>query len=240
MSDLIEPLDWDTEFFGIPIGRVELDGCDAERLAAIDAQAREMELACLYGSLDPTDDDAVRLAQLFGHRLVEVALTFDRPDAPFTPKPSASTVRQGTLDDVPALDPAIRTLAPWSRFGADPRFGTDAAYRMHKAWIERAARDGDERALFVAEDDSGVSGVATFVRSPVPRVDIKGVTKQGSGAADALMVALFEWSGGGPTQAGPCAARNLAPLRYLERCGFRICRTRYLFHWWYDEAVAPA
>jgi hypothetical protein len=111
---------------------------------------------------------------------------------------------------------------------------------MHKAWIERAARDGDERALFIAEDESGITGVATFVRSPVPRVDIKGVIKQGSGAADALMVALFEWSGGGPTQAGPCAARNLAPLRYLERCGFRICQSRYLFHWWHDEAVAPA
>lgn len=235
MSDLIEPLPWDTEFFGIPIGRVDLDGADAERLAAIDAQAREMGLACLYGSLDPTDGDAMRLVQLFGHRLVEVALTFDRPDVPFTPKPSTSTVRPGTLDDLEALDPAIRTLAPWSRFGADPRFGPDAAYRMHRAWIERAARDGDERALFVAEDDSGITGVATFVRSPVPRVDIKGVTKQGTGAADALMVALFDWAGGGTTQAGPAAARNLAPLRYVERCGFRICQTRYLFHCWLDE-----
>ena len=44
--------------------------------------------------------------------------------------------------------------------------------------------------------------------------------------ADALMVALFDWAGGGPTEAGPCAARNLAPLRYLERCGFRIVGRR--------------
>lgn len=240
MADLVELLTWDTEFFGFPIGRVELDGADAERLRAIDAEARDKQIACLYGSLDPTDDVATRLAQLFGHRLVEVALTFDRPDVPFTPRPSTSTVRPGTLDDVPVVEPAIKTLAPWSRFGADPRFGPDAAFRMHRAWMERAARDGDERALYVAEDDTGVTGVATFVRSPVPRVDTKGVLRQGSGAADALMVALFEWSGGGPTQAGPCAARNLAPLRYLERCGFRICRTRYLFHCWLDEAGPPA
>lgn len=235
MVELVELLPWDTEFFGIPIAQVELDGADPDRLAAIEAEAREKQVACLYGNLDPTDESAARLVQLFGHRLVDVTLAFDRPGGPFTPKPSASTVRPGTLDDVPDLEPAIRTLAPWSRFGADPRFGLEAAYRMHQAWIERAARDGDERALFVAEDETGITGVATFVRSPVPRVDIKGVTTQGSGAADALMVALFEWAGGGPVQAGPCAARNLAPLRYLERCGFRICRTRYVFHCWLDE-----
>ena len=69
----------------------------------------------------------------------------------------------------------------------------------------------------------------------MPRVDTKGVTKPGTGAADALMVALFDWAGGGATEAGPCAARNIAPLRYLERCGFRVSRVRYLFHRWLDE-----
>jgi hypothetical protein len=164
-----------------------------------------------------------------------VALRFERPDLPFTPKPSTAKVRRGTVDDLPALKPAIETLATWSRFAADPRFGLDAARRMHEAWIERAARDTDERALYVAYDDDGITGVATFVRSPVPRVDLKGVTKPSTGAADALMVALFDWAGSGPTEAGPCAARNIAPLRYLERCGFRICRVRYLFHRWLDE-----
>jgi hypothetical protein len=239
MADLIEPLPWDTEFFGIPIARVDLTGADAERLRAIDAAARAAGIACLYGTLDTADEAAAYLVQTYGHRLVEVPLTFDRPAMPFTPKPSSSTVRPGTLDDLPALEPAIETLAPWSRFAADPRFGPDAARRMHHAWIERAARETEERALYVAYDDTGITGVATFVRSPVPRTDIKGVTKPSSGAADALMAAFFEWAGDGPTQAGPIAARNMAPIRYVERCGYRVHRTRYLFHRWLDETEAP-
>jgi hypothetical protein len=238
MGELIEPLAWDSEFFGVPIARVDLNGATAERLCAIDAEARAQGIACLYGRLEPTDEAAAYLAQTFGHRLVEVALTFDRPAIPFTPKPSTAQVRPGTLDDLPALDAAIGTLAPWSRFAADPRFGLEAARRMHEAWMERAARETDERALYVAYDETGITGVATFVRSPVPRVDTKGVTKPSTGAADALMVALFEWAGGGPTEAGPCAARNVAPVRYLERCGFRVCRSRYLFHRWLDETEA--
>jgi dTDP-4-amino-4,6-dideoxy-D-galactose acyltransferase len=236
MAALIEPLAWDSEFFGVPIARVDLTGATAERLRAIDVEARADGIACLYGTLDPTDETAAHLVQTFGHRLVEVALTFERPEMPFTPRPTTSKVRRGTVDDLPSLEPAIKTLAPGSRFAADPRFGLDAARRMHEAWMERAARDtDDERALYISYDDMEVTGVATFVRSPVPRVDTKGVTKPSTGAADALMVALFDWAGGGATEAGPCAARNLAPLRYLERCGFRIGRTRYLFHRWLDE-----
>jgi hypothetical protein len=235
MTELIEHLAWDSEFFGLPIARVDLTGATVDTLRAIDAEARADGIACLHGSLDPTDEAAAYLVQAFGHRLVEVALTFERPPVPFNPKPSSAKVRRGTLDDVPALEPAIKALAPWSRFAADSRFGLDAARRMHEAWIARAARETAERALYVAYDDDGIIGVATCVRSPVPRVDIKGVTKPSTGAADALMVAFFDWAGGGPTEGGPCAARNIAPLRYLERCGFRVCRVRYLFHRWLDE-----
>jgi hypothetical protein len=235
VADLIERLVWDSEFFSVPIARAELTGATAETLSAIDAEARAEGIACLYGTLDPTDETAAHLVQTCGHRLVEVALTLERPAMPFTPKPTTSKVRRGTLDDLPALEPAIKTLAPWSRFAADPRFGLDAARRMHEAWMARAARGPDERALYISYDDTGITGEATFVRSPVPRVDTKVVTKPGTGAADALMVALFEWAGGGATEAGPCAARNLAALRYFERCGFRIGRTRYLFHRWLDE-----
>jgi hypothetical protein len=62
-----------------------------------------------------------------------------------------------------------------------------------------------------------------------------GVTKPGSGASYALMAALFEWADDGATEAGPCAARNVAVLRYVEHCGFNVSRVRYLFHRWLDE-----
>ena len=43
------------------------------------------------------------------------------------------------------------TPESWSRFANDPRFGDAAARRMHEAWVERAAKDGDEYMLLVAE-----------------------------------------------------------------------------------------
>jgi hypothetical protein len=235
----IEILEWDSEFFGVAIGRVCLDGATPKALAVIDDEARNLGLQCLYGTLNASEEHEATtayVAQQCGHRLVEVAQLFARRAGPYVPpKPTTATVRRGTIDDIQHLDGAFEVLAPWSRFGADPRFGLGAAQRMHRAWVERAARDADERLLAIAEDESGIIGVSTNVRSPIPRVDFMGVTKPGSGAAQALMGALMEWADEGETEAGPAAARNIAVLRYVEGCGFRVSRVQYLFHRWLDE-----
>ncbi len=235
MTGLVERLAWDSEFFGFPIGRVGLDGATPETLREIEVEARDLGIVCLYGSLGPVDGDTATLVQRFGYRLVEVAIAFGRPAVPFTAKPTASTVRRGSLADLPLLAEAIATLAPWSRFTADPRFGPQAAQRLFHAWVERAARDGQEHMLLISEDETGVTGLSTHVWTPVPRVDLMGVLTQGSGAAWALMAGLVEWADGRPVEAGPCAARNIAPLRFLEHCGFGIVRSQYLFHRWLDE-----
>ena len=236
MSELVEPLDWDSEFFGFPIGKVSLDGATEDTLRAVDDEARALGLACLYGSLDPAEETTAYLAQAAGHRLVEVAILFSRRPGPFEAPPTDARVRRGTVDDLAALEPAMRTMATFSRYATDPRFGDEAAARMHGAWMARAARDTEDRRLFLAEDDSGITGVSTCVAAGgVHRVDTTGVTKPGTGAADALMAALFAWAENGATEAGPCAARNVPVLRYVERCGFRASQTRYLFHRWLDD-----
>jgi dTDP-4-amino-4,6-dideoxy-D-galactose acyltransferase len=239
MTGLVEPLAWDSEFFGLPIGRVGLDGATPEMLHAVEAEASDLGIACLYGALDPIAVDTAYLVQTFGFRLVEVAILLGRPDEPYPVKPTASRVRTGTVADLPLLADAVATLAPWSRFATDPRFGPEAARRMFHAWVERGARDGDVFGLLISEDDNGVTGVSTHRRDGVPRVDLMGVVTPGSGAAQALMAGFIEWAGPGPVEAGPCAARNIAVLRFLENGGFAVVSSQYLFHRWLDEPVSP-
>lgn len=238
MTGDVERLEWDSNFFGLAIGQVQLEGATEPRLRAILGEARELGIECLYGTLDRIDPGESYLVQEWGFRIVEVALRFGRPAGPFTPKPTSSTVRRGTLDDLDALAEPIATLGPWSRFAADPRFGPAAAERMFRAWIERAAGDGDEHMLLIAEDEDGVKGLSTNVRHPIPRVDLMGVTEQGSGASWALMSGLIDWADAGPIEAGPCAARNIAPLRFLEHCGFSIVASQYKFHLWLDSPTS--
>lgn len=232
-----QPLAWDTEFFGTPIGSVALDGADEAALRAVEAEARDAGIACLYGSLDPADAQATLLVQRHGWRFVEAATTFDlRPDEPEIPRPEGVGFRLGTPDDIPRVAPIVEAMAEWSRFAVDPRFGLDAARRLQAAWLERAARaETGQHSLVVAEEDGEITAFIGRVYEP-RRVDAVGTTRRGSGAARHLIETARRWAGDVPLLGGPIAARNVPALRYVSHCAYRVCRVEYLYHRWLDES----
>lgn len=240
MSERIEALPWDSDFFGLSIGKVALDGATDADLDAIDREARDRDFDCVYGRLDATADRTnvgVR-AQRHGHLLAEVAILMSRPDRPYAGIATESVARIATEDDIDAVHAVLCDIAPWSRYGADPNFGVEAAEKMFRAWVERAIRD-DDRMIAVAEDEDGFTGVSTNVMvGPTgdPCVDFMVVTKPGKGVSGALLQAYVDWAPAGPLDAGPCAARNLAVLRFLERYDFTMSQSHYLFHWWKEGA----
>lgn len=231
-----EPLAWDSEFFGTPIGSVALDGADEASLRAVEEEARAAGIACLYGRLDPADAPATLLVQRHGWRFVEAATTFDlRLDEPVIPRPEGVEFRPGTPDDIPRVAPIADAMAAWSRYAVDPRFGLEAARRLQAAWLERAARaETGQHSLVVAEEGGEITAFIGRVHEP-PRVDAVGTTRRGSGAARHLIQTAREWAGAVPLLGGPIAARNVAALRYVSHCGYRVCRVEYLYHRWLDE-----
>ena len=81
-------LAWDSEFFGVPIGRIDLQGAAAEAIADAETDAREQGIVCLYTSLDPADVQATFVVQQIGYRFVDAATTFTlRNEEPPIPRP---------------------------------------------------------------------------------------------------------------------------------------------------------
>ena len=237
-------LSWDSDFFGVRIGRIELEGADLAAITSVEDDARRAGVACLYAEIDPSAVGALDAIQRLGYRLMEVTLDLDHPTSVLVdPPPTASTVRRGTAADVERLEPQLAAVAPWSRYAVDPRFGPKAAMAMHRAWVERAADGQDGRGLLVAEDPSGITGMATVhlpgSTGPEGRIDLIASTHARSGAAQALVAHAFACFGPGYSRGGPIAARNHVSLRFSEQMGYRVAQTRYLFHRWLDE-VAPA
>jgi dTDP-4-amino-4,6-dideoxy-D-galactose acyltransferase len=229
-------LPWDTEFFGTPIGSVDLAGADLESLARVEREAREAGIRCLYGRMDPVDAELSFGVQTMGWHFVEAAITLElRVDEPPIPQPADTTFRLGTPDDTHAVAPIVERMAPWSRFAVDPHFGADAARRMHAAWLARAVDpDVADHSIVVAEADGEVT--AFIGRSHRDwRVDAVGTTRPSSGAARYLIETAREWAGEQTLLGGPIAARNINSLRYVSHCGYRTHRVEYLFHRWLDE-----
>lgn len=237
MSDRLELLPWDSEFFGISIGRVRLDGSTPEAIAALEDEARGAGIQCLYGELDPEAAQDTFMVQRLGYRFVEAATLFSlRTSEPRIPEPDGIEVRAGSADDLAPLSETVAQLAAWSRFAVDPRFGIEAAERLQARWIERAATSpDDERALLVAEDAEGIVAFITRASHPEPVVDTVGTSNRGSGAARYLIQEARDWAGDRSLYGGPIAARNVNALRYVSHCGYRVARVRYLYHRWLDE-----
>jgi len=241
-------LTWDSEFFGIPIARIDLTAGDAAAIAAAEGDAADAGMTCLYGELDPRAVEAIDLVQRLGYRLMEVAIELEHPtNVVHDPPPTTSRVRAGSIEDTPGLAEHIAAVAPWSRYAVDPRFGLSAALAMHRAWVERAAGPEPGRMLLLAEDRGKLTGMATVCGADPasagaragPRVDLISSTQPGSGAAQALLAHAFAAFGPGPSRGGPIAARNVVALRFCEQMGYRVAGSRYLFHRWLDE-VEPA
>lgn len=240
MSIELNVLPWDSDFFGFPIGSADLDGATSDDLAQLEDQARAAGVACVYGTLDPIDAPLTLEVQRQGWRFVEASTMFSlRPDEPPIAKPPGMVFRRGTPDDLPHMEAVVAKLAAWSRYAVDPRFGPEAALRLQRAWIERAAAcETDEFSLVVAEDRSDVVAFISRARHPDPVVDTVGTTARGSGAARYLIEDARAWAGSGQVLlGGPIAARNVAALRYVSHCGYRVQWVRYRYHRWLDEVV---
>ena len=234
----LESLDWDTEFFGFGVGRVlDFDPADSVAVRAMEDEARAAGITCLYASLDPIDAPGTVLAQRLGYRFVEAATLFDLPvSEPPIPRPDGIDVRVGNERDLEQISDMIESLAPWSRFAVDPRFGAEQARRLQHATTQRAATCTDgSRALVVAEDDDGIQAFITRAAQPEPRVDAVGTRARGSGASRYLIEHSRTWARPGPLLGGPIAARNVNALRYVRNCGYRVARVSYLYHRWLDE-----
>lgn len=237
-ADRVVPLHWDSRFFGFRIGRATGEVGDEAQVRALDNTARDAGFRCIYLDVEPSEGHDTVLLQRLGYLLVEVALDLEHPTNQLTVRPpTRSTVRWGRVEDFGAACAQVQEAAVWSRFAVDPNFGAAAADRLQRSRIERALERGSGRRLLVAEDPGGVTGVATVagVGTAGRTIDLIATTHPGSGAAQALVAFAFEQFGPGSSRGGPIAARNVASLRFSETMGYRVERTRYVYHRWLDE-----
>jgi hypothetical protein len=232
-------LEWDSAFFGLEIGSVDMGAVDEEILAEVERQAAADGIACLYGRHDSGALDVAAIAQRQGFRFVEAAMLFDvNPVIPPPPCPEGVVVRLGVPADRDAVLPVVDRMADWSRYAADPRFGTEQSIRMQRAWLDRSIDDPTgNRAIFVAEDEAAGEIVAFMgvLSEPARRIDAVGTTRRGSGAARFLVEQCRQWAEGEKLYGGPIAARNVLAQRFVAQSGLRVDSVEYLYHRWLDE-----
>jgi GNAT superfamily N-acetyltransferase len=235
-AELCTFLEWDTEFWGVRIARVEGDSLTEEGARQVDDWAGRNGIDCVYFLARADDAATAHTAEHAGFRLMDVR-------AQLTCEPEGGRVAPGVREsrpaDVPALSAIARVSHRGTRFYADPRFPDRRCADLYGVWIERSCAGWADVVLVADHEDRAAGYVSCHVDEARNAGSIGLIavaeTARRLGLGRSLVESAVAW----------CAERGLqevsvvtqggsvGALRLYETCGFRLDSLGLWFHKWY-------
>lgn len=230
----LERLEWDSLFFGFPIGRVVGDtfgGFDDARRTTAEASARGFR--CVYFLASGSDSESWSAATHTGFTPVDIRIEMQtEANGP------AAACDLATRDDEEQLIEIVREdVFTESRFFRDRNFERDKAREMFEIWTKRGIR---ERDWFTACERAG-GRIAGFVTARVRdeasgsiELVAVGESHRGRGVGRRIIdAAAAELARRGARRISVVTqGANLGAQRLYADCGFRIARCGLWFHLW--------
>jgi dTDP-4-amino-4,6-dideoxy-D-galactose acyltransferase len=234
-------LEWDSQFFGVRIARVNGAHMDAARRAAVKAWAQEQNIACVYFLADSTDPVTVRTTEEGDFRLQDVRITLGlaRPadPAPLTETPA---IRPARAADADILRETARHAYIHSRFYNDPHFTEEQCASLYDVWLTRSITDptyADQ--TFVADVNGEPAGyIALHLNRSIKQgtIGLVGVAETARGQAFGQILVQHAlswfWDQGMESAQVTTQGRNIGGQRLYQRCGFLTQSLFLWYHWW--------
>jgi ribosomal protein S18 acetylase RimI-like enzyme len=240
-SGSIEPLPWDSNFFGHAIARVVGDRLTEKQCEDVLAEAAGSGVDLLYFLATADDPETIRVAQTAGFQLVDVRVELEAAVAtvvrPESQTPHDHALRRATADDVPELRAIAAGAYTNSRFFADRRIQRSRAEELYATWIQRSVCGDLADVVLVAESAGRACAyISGRIRSEGASIGLLGVASsaRGRGLGGRLVRGFMELASerGGTTVTVVTQGRNVNAQRTYQRCGFLTRSTNLWFHRW--------
>jgi dTDP-4-amino-4,6-dideoxy-D-galactose acyltransferase len=240
VNEPCEFLPWDSDFFGVRIGRVRGCRLTAARGADIAAWTDTHRIDCVYFLADADHPTTLRTASRQGFDLVDLRVTLAAVAAPTRDDAPASLtrVRPARADDIAALKQIARVSHRDSRFYADGRFDAGRCDELFATWIEKSC-GGYADVVFVAESEGMPAGyISGHVAAGEHRgkIGLVGIdpARRRQGCARALVQSLLRWfvERGAVDVSVATQGRNAQALGFYQRNGFHVVSIELWYHRW--------
>jgi dTDP-4-amino-4,6-dideoxy-D-galactose acyltransferase len=233
-------LEWDSQFFGKRIARLNRNCLDEAGLAAALGWCELNKIDCLYFLAAGNDSRTVSLAEQNAFIQTDVRITLDR-SLPENDRANAidPPVRFAVSEDLPELRKIASGLHHDSRFYFDPHFERGQCDLLYETWIENSCK-GFAEAVLVAEADGQPAGYITcHLRRTESQVGLMGIVEShaGKGLGRKLVQAFLAWSieHGAGRAIVVTQGRNVAAQRFYQRCGFLTSSLQLWYHRWFID-----
>ena len=230
-----EKLPWDSEFFGLPIGRVA-DGVAADALTDAVARADADGVRCLYHLVASDDYRRLHAALDQGFRPYDFRIEFERALDLGAPPTTSIAIREAHLaDETVVADLATRTITA-TRFTRDAHFPARAIPLLYAEWVRRGLTSGPARRVLLAEPAAGF--VVCGLGSPEATGSIELIGVEARSARRGIGHALVGQAHSVMIQAGcerttvVTQGDNVAAQRLYQSLGYRTLSAAWWLHRW--------
>ena len=204
----IEPLQWESDFFGIASAIVRPDaGAPVLTPEALAPWAR------VQAKIPMQQNAQLDALQQLGFRLVEGEVDLSLRVAQNAPDPQAAVATEA---DIPALRALAAKAFSQSRFRA-PWYGPDDSGRFYAQWVENAVRGTFDHQCLVFRGAGGDIRAFVSLRQ-LSASDARIGLLAGWGAGEILMQAAVRWA----------QQRGLTTLRVATQAGNTAALNRYI------------
>jgi dTDP-4-amino-4,6-dideoxy-D-galactose acyltransferase len=238
-DQLCNYLDWDSEFFGLRIARVQPRSLDEETTKGVLSWCEENSIDCLYFLAEASDKTSASLAEDNGFRFVDVRVAYERPLGQGNDFGERSAnIRPCVAEDIPVLREIAGSSHYDSRFYFDSRFSKPACDALYETWIEKSCM-GYADAVLVAEVEGRAAGYISLhlKEGNVGQIGLVGVRAgaQGQGLGKNLISESLRWFAGKGVERVVVVTqrRNLAAQRIYQKFGFTLASVEVWYHRWF-------
>lgn len=227
-------LDWDSEFFGRRIVRLDVADFDPQAVAQTEAWCRQQRVECAYLLVAVDDQPGIDGARAHGFRLVDVRVTLEAVVLAAGAAPAS--VRVAAAGDVECLRAIAREAHRDGRFHADGHFESARCDEFYATWIANSCAGWADQVLVIDEGAGAAGYVTLHQRGDRGQIGLIGVRAEvrGRGLGARLLAAAQDW----------CAVRGLGRimvvtqgrnrpgLRLYQSAGFHVTDLQFWHHRW--------
>ncbi|HBF38732.1 MAG TPA: hypothetical protein DDW50_15615 [Firmicutes bacterium] len=243
----LRELDWDTEFFGMKMGRVVLpsilESMNFSELAWLHTleSARRLNFQFLYCPFNVDYPEVGAIIAGHGATIGDILVTFTLDCFKGTLKHSPQRkVKEALSNDLEGIIEIAAHSFRDSRFMKDPHFDKVKAEQFYPSWLQESFASG-EKILVVKEEQQVLGFISLKAESLTQTMVIRLIAVRGSERGKGVGQILID-------QALHLAAdqkyhfvqvgtqlTNTAAINLYEKNGFRIRDAKYRYHIWLDE-----
>lgn len=246
-NGLCQFLEWDSNFFGQRIGRINSYHLDLISLENVLTWSKEHQIDCLYFQAAADDAQTIRLAEENQFHLVEIRLIFERHLQDWRPETRAHDAPGVLIRAVQKQDLAtLQEIAAYSyldsRYYFDRCFAQEKWQAYYSTWVQKSCSGSADMALVAEVNGEAIGYITGTINKDAPDQGIYELTgvrpdMRRNGVGQELFRSGLDWF----VQHGvrhvhlATQGRNIPTQRMVQRNGFITQACRIYYHKWFHE-----